>query len=451
MTGGADSRGAEPLGILPLDAPPRAKVTLPGSKSITNRALLCASLAEGTSTIKGVLRSEDTEAMLSCLRSLGTRIRVSAEDPTVLEIEGADGAPSVGGAVLDARSSGTTSRFIAPLCASSSATVVLDGSDQLRGRPMGDLWEALETLGASVTDLGVPGYLPVEVTGPRDGVIARRVEVRGDSSSQFLSGLLLAAPVLPKGLEVVVTTPLVSVPYVEMTLAVMESFGARVERHDDLQRIVVAPGGYVAWDYRVEPDASAASYFLALAAVTGGEVTVEGLGRDSLQGDVAFARVLAGMGAEVQLSADSTTVRGTGQLRGVEVDMSEISDTAQTLAAIAPLASSATQVEGIGFIRRKETDRIAAVVAELSRLGIDASETPDGFVVQPGRPRPGVVQTYDDHRMAMSFAVLGLVEPGISIADPGCVAKTFPGFWDTIGEIRAGTGTAGDGPGVPPA
>ena len=437
----------DPLLVEPLSEPPDATVNLPGSKSITNRALVCAALAEGTSRLRGALVSDDTEAMLGCLTSLGVGARIESEaDPAdgggaTIAVEGADGAPRSGGAVLDARNSGTTSRFIAPLGAATGSTMVLDGSSQLRARPMGDLWDALTALGASLTDLGEHGHLPVEIAGPAAGIRTRAVEVRGDVSSQFLSGLLLAAPVFPKGLEVRVTSDLVSAPYVEMTLRVMEAFGARSERDGDLRNIVVPPGGYLACDYPVEPDASAASYFFAIAAATGGEVVVPGLGSESLQGDLRFVEVLREMGAEVEVDESATKVSGTGALRGLEVDMSEISDTAQTLAAVAPLATGPTTVEGIGFIRHKETDRVGAVVTELRRLGVDAEETDDGFVVRPGPISPGVVRTYDDHRMAMSFAVLGLVARGVSISDPTCVAKTFPGFWGAVERLRRPTGS----------
>ncbi len=428
----------DPLVVIPLDEPPTGTVALPGSKSITNRALICAALAEGTSMINGALLSDDTEAMLGCLASLGVRSSVqgAASDSPTIMVEGADGPAPVSGGVLDARMSGTTSRFIAPLSVLGSATVVLDGAAQLRARPMGDLWEALRALGATVEPLGEEGKLPVELSGGDRGVRGGSVEVRGDASSQFLSGLLLAAPVMRRGLRVTVTTELVSQPYVEMTLRVMEAFGARVERGDGLRTIEVQPGGYEGRNYTVEPDASAASYFLALAAVTGGDLTIEGLGSESLQGDVGFVDVLAQMGASVTQTGSTTQVVGTGQLHGVNVDMSQISDTAQTLGAIAPLADGPTTVDGIGFIRGKETDRIAAVVTELGRLGVDATEDPDGFTVQPGTPSPAVVKTYDDHRMAMSFAVLGLAAGGLSIADPACVAKTFPRFWGTVDSLR---------------
>jgi 3-phosphoshikimate 1-carboxyvinyltransferase len=411
----------------------------PGSKSLTNRALVCAALADGSTLLDGALFADDTEAMLSCLHELGVRVRPDRSARTVA-VAGADGVPPSEGALLDARLSGTTSRFVLPVAALGRGTYVIDGAAPLRARPMGDLFEALGELGATAEPLGEPGHLPVrlESAGLRGG----SVQVRGDVSSQFLSGLLLSAPCMRTGLRVEVTTELVSVPYVEMTLAVMAAFGARHRSEVDeagRRTITVEPGGYRGVErYLVEPDASAASYFFAAAAICGGTVRIDGLGTASLQGDVGFVDVLERMGVGVQRGADHLVVTGGSPLRGVEVDLADLSDTAQTLAVVAPFASSPTTITGIGFIRGKETDRIAAVVAELRRCGIDAEELPDGLRVHPGAPAPATVQTYDDHRMAMSFALLGLRAPGITIADPGCVAKTFPGYWDALAELRAG-------------
>lgn len=257
------------------------------------------------------------------------------------------------------------------------------------------------------------------------------VRVTGNESSQFLSGLLLAGAAMPRGLRVELTTPLVSRPYVELTAAVMRAFGADVD--DD--SLAVRFTGYTGRQYDIEPDASAASYFFAAAAITGGRVTVEGLGT-SLQGDVRFADVLERMGARVEREPSSITVQGVEQLDGIEIDMADISDTAQTLAVVAAFARAPSRIKGIGFIRRKETDRIGNTVRELLRAGIRAEEEPDGLVVYPGTPLGARIETYDDHRMAMSMALLGLKVPGIEIADPDCVAKTFPGFWDALDSLR---------------
>ena len=423
------------LAVEPLTGPLDARVRPPGSKSVTNRALVCAALARGATTLHGVLVADDTEAMLECLHGLGVPLRLDRH-AGIVEVEGNRGRFPDEGALLDARMSGTTSRFIAPVAALGTTTVVLDGAPQLRARPMRELFDALRALGAGITPLGEPDHLPVQIDG--NGLEGGALQVRGDVSSQFLSALLLSAPEMRRGLDVEVVSELVSRPYVELTLRVMEAFGAASQWQGE-QRIHVEGAGYRApGTYHVEPDASAASYFFAAAALCGGSVTVEGLGTTSSQGDVAFVDALERMGAMVERGHDRITVTGTGELQGIEIDMSDISDTAQTLAVLAPFASSPTRVTGIGFIRQKETDRVGAVVTELARLGVDAREEPDGFVIEPGTPSGGVVRTYDDHRMAMSFALIGLRVPGIRIADPRCVAKTFPGYWRALDQLRAG-------------
>jgi 3-phosphoshikimate 1-carboxyvinyltransferase len=423
-TSGVNNDHPAVLPVFPLNRPVDATVRPPGSKSITNRALLCAALAPGTSTLTGALFADDTRAMLGAVTALGA-IVVAEPDAAAVTVTGADPRTSRGDAKVDARQSGTTSRFVLPAAALRPGRTVVDGSSQLRARPFGPVLDALRDVGAEVT-ADRTGLLPATVRGPaRGGPVA----VPGHLSSQFLSGLLMAGPLMAEGLTVELTSPLVSVPYVEMTRAVMAAFGVTVDG------LTVRPGRYVATDYAVEPDASAASYFLGAAAVAGGRVTVRGLGTGSLQGDVAFADVLERMGATVVRSTDELTVTSTGALRGVDVDMSDISDTAQTLAAVAVFADSPTRVRGIGFIRGKETDRVAAVVTELRRAGIDAVEDEDGFTVHPGRPRATRFATYQDHRMAMSLSLLGLRVPGIEITDPGCVAKTYPGFFDDLAKL----------------
>jgi 3-phosphoshikimate 1-carboxyvinyltransferase len=430
--------------VEPLLRPPDVSIPVPGSKSLTNRALVTAALASGTSRVTGALFADDTEAMIGCLGALGLTIDAdrSAERIT---LQGCAGRVPAGPATLDARLSGTTARFVAPMLALGRGRYVLDAGEPFRARPMGAVLEALTTLGVEVEELGRPGHLPVALTPSAAGG-GGRLEIAGDVSSQFLSGLLLTAPCLPGGLEIILTTDLVSVPYVQLTIDVMAAFGADVDRPDE-RTFRVAAEGYEATDYLVEPDASAATYFLAAAAITGGRVRVPGLGTGARQGDAAFADVLARMGAEVVRDDEGVEVVGTGRLHGIEVDLADLSDTAQTLAAVAVFADGPTRVTGIGFIRRKETDRIAAVVTELRRCGIDAVEEPDGFLIHPGRPRPATVRTYDDHRMAMSFALLGLVVEGITIADPGCVAKTFPGYFDALERLRGPHEATGAGGG----
>ncbi|HVF32460.1 MAG TPA: 3-phosphoshikimate 1-carboxyvinyltransferase [Acidimicrobiales bacterium] len=415
--------------VEPLATAPDVTVQVPGSKSLTNRALVCAAMAEGTSILEGALRADDTEAMIGALGALG--IRVAGQGST-LTVEGAGGGMPAGPVLLDARLSGTTARFLAPLVATGAGPYRLDAAPPMRARPMGPLVDSLRTLGAEVVEEGEPRCLPLVIGG---GAKGGRVELPGHVSSQFLSGLLLAGPLFPEGIDVTLTSALVSVPYVEMTRWVMRSFGVAVDGTH------VPPGTYAATRYAIEPDATAASYFLAAAAITGGRVTVRGLHQESLQGDVRFADVLARMGARVEWRTEGVTVTGPppGGLHGVTVDLADLSDTAQTLAAAAAFATGPTTITGIGFIRRKETDRIADTVRELQRAGIDATEDHDGFTVRPraGRiPQPARIQTYDDHRMAMSFALLGLVAPGIEILDPGCVAKTYPDFFADLDQLH---------------
>lgn len=422
----------ESLDIAPLEFPPNATVALPGSKSITNRALICAALASGETTLTGALFADDTEAMVEAVRSLGAEV-ICTPDKAAMRIRGTSGTVETPeGAVVDARMSGTTSRFIAPVLALSERPVTLDGHPQLRARPFGDLADSLRRLGAHVEFPSGGDGLPMLIRGP---IRSDEAAVATDRSSQFLSGLMLAGPLVPGGLSFRINRSAVSRPYVEMTAAVMRSFGAAVAVGPDAVR--VAGDGYKPVEnYVVEPDASAASYFWAAAAITSGRVAIEGLGADSIQGDARFVALLRQMGASTEEVSGRTAVTG-GPLQGVDVDLSDMSDTAPTLAVAASLASTPTTVRGIGFVRGKESDRIAAVVSELRRCGVEARELADGFeVVPPPAPVGARIRTYDDHRIAMAFSVLGLVVPGMQIENPGCVAKTFPGFYEALEALR---------------
>lgn len=430
---------ADPLPIEPLDRPPDATVVLPGSKSITNRALVAAALADGETRLSSPLFADDTMAMIDGLGALGVECLPDGADGSITVVgRGATlgDAAETAEVIVDARRSGTTSRFLMPVAALGSTPAVIDGDRQLRARPMAHQIAALRDLGVKVTELGRPGRLPVRVEGP---INRRACSIAGDASSQFASGLLLAGGAA--GLSVELAPDPVSRPYLEMTLAVMRAFGASVDVAEPDSsgggEVVTVGGGYRNGGcYRVEPDASAASYFLAAAAITGGRVRIEGLGRSSIQGDVAFADVLAAMGAAVTVGDDCIEVCG-GSLHGAEVDLAEISDTAPTLAVVAAFASGTTTVSGIGFVRNKESDRVSGPVAELNRCGIDAVETDDGFVVRPSRrPTAAVFETYQDHRMAMAFALIGLAVQGVSVRDPGCVAKTFPGYFGALEQLR---------------
>ncbi len=420
------------LDIKPLEAPPQATVRLPGSKSITNRALLCAALAAGETTLTGALFADDTEAMVAAVTALGAGVSCGRGE-AIMRIRGTAGIIGTdAGTVVDARMSGTTGRFLAPILAMSAQPVTLDGHPQLRDRPFGDLADSLRQLGVQVDFPAGGEGLPMRIRGP---IRSDEAAVATDRSSQFLSGLMLAGPLVPGGLSFKIERSAVSRSYIEMTAAVMRSFGAVVAVGPEAVR--VAGTGYSPVNsYAVEPDASAASYFWAAAAITSGTVTVEGLGSGSIQGDARFASLLQEMGASAEEADGGIRVTG-GPLRGIDVDLADMSDTAPTLAAAAALASTPTTVRGIGFVRRKESDRIAAVVTELRRCGVAAEELDDGFVVPGGSAPVGArVRTYDDHRIAMAFSVLGLAVPQMKIENPGCVAKTFPGFYDTLEMLR---------------
>jgi len=422
--------------VTPLSGPLDAVVRVPGSKSITNRALLVAALADGPSRLSGVLDADDTAAMIDCLRRLG--VGVTLDDDDVATVTGTAGRFPAGPVTLDARQSGTTARFLPPALGLGAGRYHLDGAPQLRARPFAPLFAALRSVGVGV-DAAAGDLLPATITGIGPHRWGDRVEISGDVSSQFISGLMIAAPLARDGLRIRLTTPLVSAPYLAITARVMADFGAAAEVGDDL--VVVPPGRYRASDHLIEADASAASYFFAAAALCGGTVRVEGLGTETSQGDAAFADVLAAMGCTVRRGTDWTEVTGPGPagLRGVTVDMADLSDTAPTLAVVAPFASGPTRMTGIGFIRRKESDRIGAVVGELRRLGVDADEEPDGMVIRPSSSslHGATVVTYDDHRLAMAFSLVGLRIPGVHIADPGCVAKTFPRYWEVFDRLRS--------------
>ena len=421
------------LTIATLPSPPNARVRVPGSKSLTNRALIVAALADGKGTLTGALDSDDTRVMVDSLRRLGLKVEHDVEAATIT-VDGRNGRIPNASAELFIGNSGTSLRFLTAMVAVGKGVYKLDGTPRMRERPAADLLAALNRLGADVkSDLGT-GCPPLTVNA--DGLDGGWVTVRGDVSSQFLSGLLMALPYAKGPTTVEVDGPLVSKPYVTMTLSVMESFGARPSNHN-FRQFNIEPCRYGARKYPIEPDASAASYFFAAAAVTGGTITVEGLGSKSLQGDVAFVDVLEHMGCGVERAADAITVTGPPVLRGVDVDMNAISDTVMTLGVVALFAQGMTRIRNVGHIRHKETDRIAALAAELRKLGAGVDEQPDGLIIfPPARITPARIATYDDHRMAMSFAVAGLKASGATILEPGCVAKTYPRFWADLERLR---------------
>ncbi|HEY7116486.1 MAG TPA: 3-phosphoshikimate 1-carboxyvinyltransferase [Tepidisphaeraceae bacterium] len=420
----------------------RASITPPGSKSLTNRALVLAALADGACTVRNVLFADDTEVMIDCLTRLGFGPQVHRATNTVT-VDGRGGAIPAGTAELFCGNSGTTIRFVAALCSLGRGTYMLDGVPRMRQRPIGGLVEILKNLGVRINYKGKAGFPPIAVLA--DGLPGGLLRYGSEQSSQFLSAVLMAAPYARNEVRVDLIGQQTSWPYVAMTMQLMDAFGHTPELERDPQgspkQIVIPRGRYAAVDYAVEPDASNATYFLAAAAVhEGARVTVEGLGKRSLQGDVGFADVLHQMGAELVFGPDFITVRGTGELRGIEVDLLDMPDTAQTLAVVALFAKGETIIRGLHTLKVKETDRLAAMAAELRKLGAEVEEGEDYLAITPPNTvRPAAIDTYDDHRMAMSFAVAGTKVAGVVIKDAQCVNKTYPGFFDDLKRVLAGT------------
>ena len=429
-----DVRGAFPqeIEIQTLERPVDAEVQVPGSKSVTNRALLIAALADGPSTIRNPLFSDDSFWLMDSLVRLGFHLRAD-RDSSEVHIIGQKGIIPRRDIELFVGNAGTVARFLPPALALGEGPYRVDGVPRMRERPVEDLVEAMRELGAGVEYADEEGRFPLVVEG--GGFQGGTIRVRGGKSSQFVSGLLMAAP----HAEETVTLEIEGRddwPYVGITARVMREFGVEVGIGEGFRRLTVEPGPYAARTYEVEPDASAASYFLAAAAVTGGRIRIPGLGDGSSQGDLRFAQVLGQMGCEVEITPNHVEVRGPEQLRGVDVDMGAFSDTMITLSAIAPFAESPTTIRNVGHTRHQETDRITAVATELKRLDVGVEETTNSLSITPGSVRPAAVHTYGDHRMAMAFAITGLVAPGIRIQNPGCVTKTFPDYFQQLGALR---------------
>ncbi len=427
--------GALPRAIEPLSRPFDAVVTLPGSKSYSNRALLVAALARGRSEITEALYSDDTRYMHGALTALGVQVQAD-EAACTFVVDGVDGRFPATEATLHIGNAGTAARFLTAAVALGQGTFVVDGSPAMRKRPIQPLLDGLRALGVDADSREGNGCPPVVVWAR--GIAGGRARMRGDISSQYFSALLLAAPYAQRDVEIEVEGALVSAPYVTMTLSTMEAFGVRAERDGDRWFRVPAGQHYTGRRYAVEPDASGASYFFAAAAVTGGRVVVPRLGTGSAQGDLGLLDVLARMGCEVEVGADAVTVRGPARLHAVDADFTRMGDVATTLMAIAPFADGPVTVRGIAQTHYEESDRPVAAVTELRRLGLRVESDWDSVTIHPGTPQPAEVQTYDDHRIAMSFAVTGLRAPGIRIANPGCVAKTFPEYFDVLGRLAAG-------------
>jgi 3-phosphoshikimate 1-carboxyvinyltransferase len=418
----------DPYPVARLAGPIHARIELPGSKSITNRALVIAALADGESTLRGVLDSDDTRYMVAALEQLGFDVTPDWNDRTV-RVVGLGGRIPAREGDLFLGNSGTSMRFLTALCAAGKGEFTLDGIDAMRRRPIAPLLDALQQLGIEAVSINGDGCPPLRIRTL--GIEPGAVEMRGDLSSQYFTAMAMVLPAASGPVSIRVLGDLVSKPYIDLTATTMAAFGVEMS-HADYHEIRVSYGQhYRARDYAIEPDASSASYFFALAAVSGGIVTVANLPPASAQGDVQFVDVLERMGCGIERKSE-ITVHGPARLAGVDVDMNAISDTVMTAAAIAPFAATPTTIRNVGHIRLKETDRLAATCAELQRLGLGVEERPDSLSIQPGQPQPGVVQTYDDHRIAMAFAITGTQADGIEIADPACVSKTLPEFWSIL-------------------
>jgi 3-phosphoshikimate 1-carboxyvinyltransferase len=378
------------------------------------------------SVLRGVLDSDDTRFMVDALRQLGVTVEADWQAGTV-EVHGCDGRLPQTDAELFLGNSGTSMRFLAAVATLGAGRIRLDGTDRMRQRPLAPLIEGLSSIGVDITSEAGNGCPPVIVEAR--GLPGGTVTMPGNVSSQYFSALAMVMPYASSPLSIQAEGDLVSKPYIDMTAGTMSAFGVTLHNHDYQRLWVEAAQRYTGRTYDIEPDASAASYFFALAAVTGGRIKVNHLPPNSQQGDLRFVDILERMGCLVERGPHSVSVQGSSQLHGIDVDMNDISDTVQTLAAIAPFASGPVHIRNVRHIRFKETDRLTAVTTELRRAGIRVDETEEALTIFPGIPQPADIQTYDDHRMAMSFAIMGTRSAGIAIADPLCVAKTVPGYW----------------------
>jgi 3-phosphoshikimate 1-carboxyvinyltransferase len=427
-----------------LDKPFTATFSPPGSKSLTNRALVLAALADGTCDLSNVLFADDTHVMLEGLMKLGFHLVIDHEARAV-RVSGRGGHIDHSEAEIFCGNSGTTIRFLTALCALGNGNFVLDGIARMRQRPIGALTGMLKNLGVRAG--GAPeaeGFPPVHVEA--HGIPGGHVRYGSEVSSQYLSAILMVAPYARSEVHVHLDGPQTSWPYVAMTMQLMDTFGVTPELVRDPKtsrptKIIVPSGKYAPTTYAIEPDASNASYFLALAALhPGSKITIEGLGKSSLQGDVGFADVLHRMGADLVFGKDFVTIKGTDTLESIDIDLSDMPDTAQTLAVVALFARGETVIRGLHTLRVKETDRLAALSNELKKFGAEVEIEDDVLIINPpeaGEARRTEVDTYDDHRMAMSFALAGTKVHGVVINDAECVSKTYPQFFDDVKKITS--------------
>lgn len=406
-------------------------VVVPGSKSLTNRALVCAALAEGPSTVSNIAPGDDTIAMIAGLNAMGAQCIIHGDDVSVERpIDFTNGED----VVVDANLAGTTARFLTAVGALRVGSTTVTGGMALQQRPMSGLFESLSSLGAEVTALGESGHLPVRVRAGDNA--AQELTMAGDVSSQFATAILLVAPLRAKGLKLHITGSIVSEPYLTMTCSVMQEFGAHVARTgSDL--IEVGTQGYQGRHYVIEPDASSASYPLAAAAIVGGSVTVPGFHQSSTQGDIKFIDLLQKMGCAVRRDESGLTVSRNPEIAlfGLQANMASMSDLVPTLAVVAMVASTPTRISGVGFIRNKESDRLSDLADELRTLGGNIEVTDDGLIINPSQVHGGVIDTHHDHRIAMAMSLVGLICDDVIIGDPNVVSKSWPEFWTMLATL----------------
>lgn len=421
--------------ITPVNNPIHGQIHVPGSKSYTNRALIVAALAKGTSTLTGYLRSDDSYWCIDALRRLGIGIDVKEDS---LTITGCNGDWPIKESDLFIGAAGTIARFLpGALAAAREGSWKIDGIKQLRERPLTPLIHALRQLGAEITYMSNKEGLPITITGT--GLQGGHISISGKVSSQFLSGLLIASAYAQDSVTIDVEHGLVQPAYIGITLQLMEQFGAKIEHDEDYQQFTIYPTGYLGGDVILEADASTANYFLTLAALTSGTVRVNNVGYHSYQPDVKFIDVLEQMGCHVLKGDTHLQVTGPEQLRGgFEVDMKPMSDQALTIAALAPFADQPINVTNVAHIRKHESDRISVICSSLQKMGVKVEEREDGFKIYPSRPHGARLNPHDDHRQAMVFSLLGVKVPDIIIEDPGCVSKTCPTFFTELQKLGVG-------------
>ncbi|WP_428772807.1 3-phosphoshikimate 1-carboxyvinyltransferase [Vibrio sp.] len=410
------------------------EVNLPGSKSVSNRALLLAALAKGTTRLTNLLDSDDIRHMLNALTQLGVTYRLSA-DKTECEVEGLGGAFSVQGSVeLFLGNAGTAMRPLAAALCLGEGEYVLTGEPRMKERPIGHLVDALKQAGAQIEYLENEHYPPLKITGT--GLSGGEVSIDGSISSQFLTAFLMSAPLAKGDITINIIGELVSKPYIDITLHIMRQFGVEVENHNYQQFVIRHGQSYLApGDFLVEGDASSASYFLAAAAIKGGEIKVTGIGKNSIQGDIQFADALEKMGAQIEWGEDYVTARA-GELNAVDMDFNHIPDAAMTIATTALFAKGTTAIRNVYNWRVKETDRLAAMATELRKVGAEVEEGEDYIVITPPQQLiHAAIDTYDDHRMAMCFSLVALSDTPVTINDPKCTSKTFPDYFDKLAQL----------------